>query len=231
MQVCTSLQTDNHASTPPLSFLQAGCPFCRPSNNIKALKVRGICNVVEWSKCLCISHDDICCLSRPQFCYLLVCAVQIILAFGNYVNSAKRGSAYGFKLQSLDMVLCICVISALCMIISVIHCRFCFSRSYFAFQISFHSAYLHLGLLAGFVLPMYRSGGELLFKKEKFRVQDAVTKLGLYSEPVIAIHDNVLMFSLLCISADSLSTHTHSHVSVVVITLLSGIARFRCIHF
>jgi len=29
MQVCISLQTDNHASTPPLSFLQAGCPSCR----------------------------------------------------------------------------------------------------------------------------------------------------------------------------------------------------------
>ena len=28
MQVCTSLQTDNHASTTPLSFLQAGCPSC-----------------------------------------------------------------------------------------------------------------------------------------------------------------------------------------------------------
>ena len=26
MQVCTSLQTVYHASTPPLSFLQAGCP-------------------------------------------------------------------------------------------------------------------------------------------------------------------------------------------------------------
>ena len=26
MQVCTSLQADNHTSTPPLSFLQAGCP-------------------------------------------------------------------------------------------------------------------------------------------------------------------------------------------------------------
>jgi len=38
MQVCTSLQTDNHASTPPLSFLQAGCPFCRPTNSVKALK-------------------------------------------------------------------------------------------------------------------------------------------------------------------------------------------------
>jgi len=32
MQVCTSLQTDNHASTPP--------PYCRPTNSIKALKAR-----------------------------------------------------------------------------------------------------------------------------------------------------------------------------------------------
>jgi len=38
MQVCTSLQTDNHASTTPLSFLQAGCPSCRPTNSVKALK-------------------------------------------------------------------------------------------------------------------------------------------------------------------------------------------------
>jgi len=38
MQVCTSLQTDNHASILPLSFLQAGCPSCRPTNSIKALK-------------------------------------------------------------------------------------------------------------------------------------------------------------------------------------------------
>jgi len=34
MQVCTSLQTDNHASTPPLSFLQAGCPS---NQQVKAL--------------------------------------------------------------------------------------------------------------------------------------------------------------------------------------------------
>ena len=38
MQVCTSLQTDSHANTPPLSFLQAGCPSCRPTNSVKALK-------------------------------------------------------------------------------------------------------------------------------------------------------------------------------------------------
>ena len=38
MQVCISLQTDNHASTSPLSFLQAGCPSCHPTNSVKALK-------------------------------------------------------------------------------------------------------------------------------------------------------------------------------------------------
>jgi len=38
MQVCISLQTDRHTSTPPLCFLQAGCPSCRPTNSVKALK-------------------------------------------------------------------------------------------------------------------------------------------------------------------------------------------------
>uniref|UniRef100_A0A9J7XK60 Formin-like 1a n=1 Tax=Cyprinus carpio carpio TaxID=630221 RepID=A0A9J7XK60_CYPCA len=31
--------------------------------------------------------------------------LEIILAFGNYMNSGKRGSAYGFRLQSLDLLL------------------------------------------------------------------------------------------------------------------------------
>ena len=30
MQICTSPQTDNHASIPPLSLLQARCPSCCP---------------------------------------------------------------------------------------------------------------------------------------------------------------------------------------------------------
>jgi len=38
LEVCTLLQTDNHASNPSLSFLQAGCPSCRPTNSVKALK-------------------------------------------------------------------------------------------------------------------------------------------------------------------------------------------------
>ena len=40
MQIFTLLQTDNHVSTPPLSFLQAGCFFCHPANSIKALKAQ-----------------------------------------------------------------------------------------------------------------------------------------------------------------------------------------------
>jgi len=40
MQVCTLLQTDNHASIPPLSSLQTGCPSCRPTNSVKALEER-----------------------------------------------------------------------------------------------------------------------------------------------------------------------------------------------
>jgi len=38
MEICTKSQTDNHASTPSLSFLQAGCPSCHPTTSVKALK-------------------------------------------------------------------------------------------------------------------------------------------------------------------------------------------------
>ena len=38
VQVSTLLQTDNHTNTPPHSFLQTGCPSCRPTNSVKAVK-------------------------------------------------------------------------------------------------------------------------------------------------------------------------------------------------
>ena len=57
MQVCTLFQTDNHASTSPLSFLLAGCPSCRPTNNVNALKAKTVllnacCRIVESLKLL-----------------------------------------------------------------------------------------------------------------------------------------------------------------------------------
>jgi len=39
-EISTRLQTDNHASTSSLTFLQAGCPSCHPSNSVKALKAQ-----------------------------------------------------------------------------------------------------------------------------------------------------------------------------------------------
>ena len=67
MQVCTLLQTDNHASSPPLSFLQAGCPSCRPTNSVRALKwlkawcaavalkyqAADVCGALPWSCTKC----------------------------------------------------------------------------------------------------------------------------------------------------------------------------------
>jgi len=38
--ICTSIQTDNHADTSPLSFLRAGCPSSCPTNSVKALKAK-----------------------------------------------------------------------------------------------------------------------------------------------------------------------------------------------
>ena len=48
MQVCTALQTDNHTSTPPLSFLQAWCLSCHPTNSIRAHH-NILCNVRIYS--------------------------------------------------------------------------------------------------------------------------------------------------------------------------------------
>ena len=60
MQDCTSVQTDNHTSTPPLSFLQAGCPSCRPTNSVKALKavvINHTVNRILWTSwSLVINH-------------------------------------------------------------------------------------------------------------------------------------------------------------------------------
>jgi len=53
MQVCISHQTDNHASTPPLSFLQAGCPSCRPTNSVKALKALNKTAKNNYFFCIC----------------------------------------------------------------------------------------------------------------------------------------------------------------------------------
>jgi len=41
-QVCTSLQTDNQASTTPLKFFTGRMPSCRPTNSVKAMKAKAL---------------------------------------------------------------------------------------------------------------------------------------------------------------------------------------------
>jgi len=38
MQICSLTKTHNHATIPPLTFLQARCPSCCPTNSVKAQK-------------------------------------------------------------------------------------------------------------------------------------------------------------------------------------------------
>jgi len=47
----------HHANTPPLSFLQAGCSSCRPTNSVKALKASDPENRrKKFSLLACLSH-------------------------------------------------------------------------------------------------------------------------------------------------------------------------------
>ena len=55
MQVCTLLQRDNHASNPPLSFLQTGCPSYRPTNSVKALKAHPQADKLRWRRGVVVS--------------------------------------------------------------------------------------------------------------------------------------------------------------------------------
>ena len=54
MQICTSIQTDNHISTPPLKFFTGRMPFlppnqqCQSTESIRHVHVRKIFEVLFW---------------------------------------------------------------------------------------------------------------------------------------------------------------------------------------
>jgi len=52
--ICTSLKTDNHASTSPLSFLQARCPSCHPTNSVKALMAPKVTEVINYDQAVVV---------------------------------------------------------------------------------------------------------------------------------------------------------------------------------
>jgi len=56
---CTLLQADNHASTPPLTFLTGGMPFLPPNQQCQSTegkKIRKKCDIMgNASECFCAS--------------------------------------------------------------------------------------------------------------------------------------------------------------------------------
>ena len=61
MQVCTSLQTDNHASTPPLSFYR---PDSLPAAQLKAQSI----TTIKIATTDCIFHDINFCIGKSTRC-------------------------------------------------------------------------------------------------------------------------------------------------------------------
>jgi len=55
MQVCTSLQTDKHASTTPLSFFTGRMPFLPPKQQRQSTE--GVCNTQGDSDVILMSAD------------------------------------------------------------------------------------------------------------------------------------------------------------------------------
>ena len=57
MQVCTSLQADNTPAPNHSRFLKAGCPSCRPTNSIKALKAKKTLNITIYRNTILTQAD------------------------------------------------------------------------------------------------------------------------------------------------------------------------------
>ena len=122
MQVCTSLQSDNHTSTLPLSFLQARCPSCRrPSNSIKALKAvnesREIfekSGLTDWDICCCVTSRWVCVVASAMMSQLVSIAERVLLLALWWVNwSVLRSvcvvsSAMMSQLVSIAERVCCC---------------------------------------------------------------------------------------------------------------------------
>jgi len=65
VQACTLLQTDNHASTPPLSFLQARCPSLRHRIKIHLILKEKLITIYlsrigpkKWKICIQSTNED-----------------------------------------------------------------------------------------------------------------------------------------------------------------------------
>ena len=91
MHICTSLQTDNHASTPPLSFLQTRCPSCHPTNSVKALKAIKPLNIfLNFTNCFHRFVTDMTCLLCTTHVTYIPQDVDVILSINKMFSKEDR---------------------------------------------------------------------------------------------------------------------------------------------
>ena len=104
MQFCISLQTNNHASTPPLGFLQAGCPSCRPTNSVKALKA--IVTDINAAKYFTIMADETTDFSRQEQLSVCLRYVKNFTIFERFLcfELAPDLTASGLAAQLLNIL-------------------------------------------------------------------------------------------------------------------------------
>jgi len=114
MQVCTLLQTDNHTSTPPLSFLQAGCPSCHPTNRVKALKAIVLHTYIQiyiapkimrtnLRRCICVSRH-----------LQLRSGGFLIFIFSFYFLTPRNYTTWGIKNNNTNPCFCMTLCQLTC---------------------------------------------------------------------------------------------------------------------
>ena len=84
MQVCTLLQTDNHAITPPLSFFTGRMPFLPPNQQRQSTEGAAIIRHVHHnspcpSRRPCTSYKKLCCRRRTARCAMSVETLPTVL--------------------------------------------------------------------------------------------------------------------------------------------------------
>ena len=85
LRICKSAprsRQNNHASTSPLSYLQAGCPSCRPTNSVKALKASSLALV-----CFILSYF---CSFLLHFVIALQSVFSSVVGYGCCYHSFKH---------------------------------------------------------------------------------------------------------------------------------------------
>jgi len=92
--ICKSALWYNQASIPPLSFLQAGCPLCCPTDIVKALKASYITIYITTS-CICLHpvYDHI--IIITWYCIFAFCALTLLVGWQNRASGLKKAEWWG----------------------------------------------------------------------------------------------------------------------------------------